>query len=210
MRMAFVILAGGEASRLCNKLMLSTKHTNGPMILSSIVYATSKMRNGDDLYVSLKEPGSMVEAYIQHLPIKIRILYDLKGGGFLASLGQLSDYDRIVVLCGDNIYPTHEFVISRNSLDTSYAVVRPNTNNDRQLDGYSVKTDKWITRQYVKENDKVLTTPWVLSPNIFTREDLPSSLIGLFNAVGVDAVPVSNHGWMDLGTEEAYRRHWYE
>lgn len=192
--MKVVILAGGQSTRLPNKLMLQTR-SGQPLIASSLAIADSLASTSDQVVVVPSAPAPVTYwlkqqgRKVTHQPPDAKSLIDV-----LEALN-LAGQDA-VILFGDNYYRLDKINIELNS-----ARVAHSSNN--QLDGYCEHSSQWVTREH---KPSVKFIGWLRSDQ-WDRLKYCCSIIEFMNDAKID--PHFAGGVVsDLGTPETYLNHW--
>ncbi len=198
-----LLLAGGEATRLPNKLLLPVRSPWGPtpMVVAAARYLEARV---DKLYVLVEEDSlvpRILHPYIKQFTAITDSFFGVTGA--LAAASRLgTDNDDFLVCCGDNLYPENEPLP-----ETHGCVVRPVTKE--QLDSLDHYDQRWQRRTpNSMPGALALTTPWFLSCVQLRMAGEETNVPNWLNNIKAAPLLVSGQGWADLGTPEAYRAHW--
>ena len=188
-----IVLAGGLASRLPNKLLLPDRHDR-PIIHSSIDFLK---RNGIEHIIVVANELDLVWAYLWNYDgySDITMINDDRAGivGAILKATEHYHYERCMVVCGDNVYPEIALDIPLEQ-DIAVCTLR----GSEELDGWE---DGWVERGKLPLIK--LATPWVLTLQKLTTN---KSLFENFDAMKVKPLVLESFldSWWDLGTQDAY------
>jgi hypothetical protein len=212
-----ILLAGGSAVRLPNKILLPIYDGDGniiPMFLSGFYYL---LNQGADRVVVLDQPNSLLEDVMAGLVLcKCERIVDDHAGLLNALLMVKNMYPEeqsFLVCCADNVYDETEKLPDL----PRFAVVRRAPPELDELDWYDADmpetthgTHRWKSRDVLRCDAPALTTPWKLS-----RSDIPNlpvsdecTLLKFFNSRRLPGVELPLGQWSDLGTKASYKAYW--
>lgn len=188
-----VILAGGKAERLPNKLLLPTR-SSIPVILNSIQFL---IYNGVSRIRVVSNRQDLVWNYLMGIGIKNVELIDDGKKGIVDAICLAAEGEKVVILCGDNVYPMVKVEMEKKI----YAVCVRSDN--KQLDGWDEENHIWVSRS--KNPLLKLASPWVVeSADLDPRHDILKN----FNRMQVmPCVHPAFSNWRDLGTIDQYRKY---
>ncbi len=201
-----VLLAGGRATRLPNKVLLPTR--SGPMAIQALEHMKAA---GCTKLVVLDQPCSLLGDVLADHPLEHTTVID-NFSGINNALSNIADMFptnlRYAVFCADNVYPKNEQAAAKNDTG-NYAIVRPIREDLAQgLDFWA--GDHWAERKArsTQIGALSLTTPWVFSYANLKLAAEYKSIIEFFNECEVRPIMRGAKGWADLGTPESFAHYW--
>ena len=190
-----VVLAGGKATRLNNKILLPLK-SGYPMICSSIDYL---LRLKLQKIVILDKELSILPKLLYQLYGELEFMTD-NFSGIPSALRSLADKYKaeLIVVCADNIYSVESVPLIENSGVVRKVPVAESQRLTTFVDG------KWVRGQV---SGTALTTPWILN-SVSIQLSVSDGLEDLFNELKIRPNLCPANKWADLGTEDSYLRYW--
>lgn len=209
-----VILAAGNATRLPNKLLLPTRDYR-PLILSSVEYLRTKKVREIRVVVA---PNNAVELFLERYyrgKHNIRCLTQADPKGVIDAIMHGIQQDdpgeeKVVIVCGDNIYPPHEIIPREKPPFVVARRVPPN--RAKHLVRWEPRFESWMRTGTPCRDPLCLTTPWV-----FTVEQMRSvelhrlgldRMEDLLNFCCLRPTEVPHNGWWDIGTYDMFMEYW--
>lgn len=209
-----IVLAAGNATRLPNKLLLPM-HNCRPLILSSVEYL--RANNVEEIRVVVSQ-DSAVEPFLRRYygdKHRIRCITQTMPKGVVNGIltGILEDdhwKKKLVVVCGDNVYPAHEktprlrppFVVGRR-------VPRVRA---RHLVQWDHRVCRWVRSEFPTRDPICLTTPWVFTVEQMRSVELdkiePDRMEDMLNLCSVTLAELPINGWWDIGTHDMFMAYW--
>lgn len=196
-----IVLAGGAATRLPNKILLPMRDGE-PVIMSGIDYL---YRHGCEEIRVVLPPNSPVVDIVETLrddSAGVAYVYQAEATGVGDAIRlACPEHEPAMIVMGDNVYPENE---TFESPGMSCVAVRP--------------VPAWRMPHLVRWSDRMgaftrggafgrmaLTTPWVLG-NGWQNEIAPGEAWRGLNRYRRVEMPAQ--GWWDIGTPELYAAYW--
>lgn len=184
-----IVLAAGDATRLPNKPLLTTR-SGKPLIQSSIDFAKQFT---NDISVVLRSPETPAARYVDKYNTNCRQVYQTRPSGVVDAIriGINDDLDSLI-LFADCFYSNGWPEPHKNHASVSRC-------GHDELDGWS--GENWVDRAC---RPQLKFCGWIRTDRDITQHDM---LLQNMNAAGIRPYAVEEpiH---DLGTPDAYRGHW--
>ena len=214
-RVQGVVLCGGKAERMPNKLFLA-RRDGLPVAWSSLDYLVMHGLCNVTLCLHAQDYPGPLFRLMRYYPkqITLGVHTDEHGGlvPLLRNVAKTETAEWLFVLCADNVYPRRiEFNPKRDLHGNGCAFVRASESD--HLDGWKVegRYARWTERNNYPDSNRKLTTPWILRREALLeavgRVGRPPTLMELFNGLQIKPVEQDGGAWTDIGTPESYKEY---
>lgn len=211
-----VLLAGGHATRLPNKVLLPCMADGKvvPLFANGIKYLQAQRCRR---IIVADQPDSLLAPLVDRfVPNECVEFFIDDHAGLLACLRSiclkaLRDGERMMVVCADNVYPDSVRRDEHHEVPPdfgSHAAVRE-VQGPAQLDWYNPNGHPiWNTRAAFAGKFLALSTPWVFEHSTLVRSSRYENILDWFNGEHVSPWRLHSAAWADLGTPESFKHYW--
>jgi len=189
-----ILLAGGNATRLPNKVLLPQRDGR-PVIFSGLDYLLR--HHADPVHVVVPPSSVIVDVIAAHYPeANLNFVYQPEASGVGDAINQVGARGAVMIVMADNIYPPNETVPAA----APAAVVR-RVPAWRLPHLVRLGADGLLTR--TGPGRLALTSPWIIIVG-----GKPLSPEGWPDLNGARFIELPTAGWWDIGTHDTYAAYW--